>query len=123
VILRGPVAVGTRSAPRTGLRRNDLSWSYLPLSGLTVILAVILRTTRDRAVRRRPEFRPSAFSVRLVRRLADSPGVAFEHVEIAADFRRRAAEQEIVLLNPAISCSFSTSRKISQWLASAISSS
>ncbi len=40
----------------------------------------------------------SAFSTRLVRRLTDFSAVAFERVNTAADFRRRAAEVEIVLI-------------------------
>ena len=40
----------------------------------------------------------SAFLVMLVRRLTAFPAVAFERVDIAADFRRRAGEVEIVLI-------------------------
>jgi hypothetical protein len=36
--------------------------------------------------------------VRLVRRILDFSAFAREHVEIPADFRRRAAEVEIVLI-------------------------
>ena len=38
--------------------------------------------------------------IEMLLRLAAVPAVAFERVEIAADFRRRAAEVEIVLIEP-----------------------
>ena len=49
-------------------------------------------------MRSRPAFQPGAFSVRLEWRLTDRPAVAFEHIDIPADFRRCAAEVEIVLI-------------------------
>jgi hypothetical protein len=61
---------------------------------------ISLWTARRLGCETTPGISIRAPSERLLRRLAAVPAVAFERVEIAADFRRCAAEVEIVLIEP-----------------------